>query len=293
MSRGERTRMFRGKRTRMMFRVVFVVVFARSDEPEFFGRLIRAQVADFACRMARDGQKEKRAAARAFHFDSKALVRLVVQQRIWFGGAQNMPIQSMRALRRFVFDGVEQSAIIRGPRNAGDAFESLGKRRPRVQVFDLQHVLAETRGIRRIGEQLIVVADLERTQSQKRMAFHEPIQVQQQFLRRVFRVTSPAVERILLPLFRAREIEIASQPVGNGKIRLLDAHQHFLIELLLQRFRGLQNSVGIRVFGLQIVDDFRIFFVAQPGVMIYAAIAMQNVLHRFTAGSRWLGNRTS
>ncbi len=119
MFRGKRTRMFRGERTGMMIRVIFMVVFARSDQPKFSAGLIGAQVADFAGRMARDGEKQKSAAARAFHRDSKPLVGLLEYQRISFAGAQNMPIEPVRALRRFVLDGVEQRTVVGGPGGAG------------------------------------------------------------------------------------------------------------------------------------------------------------------------------
>ena len=49
--------MCRGERTGMMIRVIFIVVFARSDEPKFSGGPIGAQEADFAGRMTSDGEK--------------------------------------------------------------------------------------------------------------------------------------------------------------------------------------------------------------------------------------------
>src|SRR5260370_35000363 len=98
MFRGKGTWVFRGKRTWMMFRVVFVVVFARGNEPEFSRGLIRAQVADFAGRMTNDRQEKKSAAARAFHFDSKALISLLVNQGIRHGSAWSVPRAQWRAL---------------------------------------------------------------------------------------------------------------------------------------------------------------------------------------------------
>src|SRR2546430_9697350 len=95
----------------MMIRVVFVVILARGDEPEFSAGLISAQVANFAGRMARDGQKKESAAARAFHFDSKSLARFFVAQNVWFGRPQTRPIHPVRALRRFIAARVEQSSI--------------------------------------------------------------------------------------------------------------------------------------------------------------------------------------
>ena len=69
----------------MMICVIFMVVFARSDEFEFSVRLIGSQETNFAGRMTRDIQKKKTAAARALHFDSKTLVCLFVEQGISFG----------------------------------------------------------------------------------------------------------------------------------------------------------------------------------------------------------------
>ncbi len=201
-----------------------------------------------------------------------------------------MPIEPVRALRRFVFDGVEQRSIVGSPGDTGDAFEALGKGSPGAQVLDVERVLAETRRVGRVGKQVIVHADVERTQSKKRVAFRKKIQVEEQFYRRAFRVAPPAMERVLLSFLGPREIVIAAEPIGNGKIRLQDAPQHFLIKLLLEWFRGLQNGIGIRVFGLQIGDDFGVLFAAKPGVMIDPAVAMQNVLHGFAPGNRGLGN---
>ncbi len=88
-----------------------------------------------------------------------------------------MPIEPVRALGRFVFDRVEQRPIVGGPGDTGDALDALRKGAPGAQVFDLKHVLTETRGIGRIGEQMVVLADVEGTQSKKRMAFRKPVRV--------------------------------------------------------------------------------------------------------------------
>ncbi len=79
-SRGKRIRVFCGEQTRirMMIRVIFVVFFSRSDEPEFSARLVGAQIPDLAGRMTRDGQEEKSSAPGAFHFNSKPLVGLII-----------------------------------------------------------------------------------------------------------------------------------------------------------------------------------------------------------------------
>src|SRR5207245_11117522 len=109
-----------------------------------------------------------------------------------------MPKEPMRALRRFVFDGVEKCAVVGSPGSTGDAFEALGEGFPVAQVFDLKHVLPETRGICRVGEQVVVFTHLEGIQSKKRMAFRKQIQVEQKFFCRAFHVTPPAMDSWLL-----------------------------------------------------------------------------------------------
>ncbi len=76
---------------------------------------------------------------------------------------------------------------------------------------------------------MIVLADFEGTQSKERMAFRKQIQVEQQFFRRAIRIAPPAMERILPSFFGPREVEIPTEFMGNGKIRLQDAPEHLLI----------------------------------------------------------------
>jgi len=100
------------------------------------------------------------------------------------------------------------------------------------------------------------------------------IQIQQELFRGTLRLAPAEVERILLTLVRAGEIEIAAQAVGNREVRLLDAAKHFLIELLLKLLGRLQDCVRVRVLGYQVGDDIGIFFLAEPSIVIDAAIAV-------------------
>ncbi len=86
-----------------------------------------------------------------------------------------MPIKPVRTLRRFVFNAVEERAIVRSPGDTGDTFEPLREGFPVTQVFDLQHVLPETRGVGGIGKQVVVFTNLEGIQPKKRMAFRKRI----------------------------------------------------------------------------------------------------------------------
>src|SRR5271155_4433535 len=101
------------------------------------------------------------------------------------------------------------------------------------------------------------------------------------------------MHRILLALFRASEIEITAQAVGNAQIRLKDPAEHLLVEHLLKSFGGPQDGIGVRVFRLQIGDYFGVLLLAQPGVMIDATIAVHNGLNRLAARKRRRKRRTS
>src|SRR5260370_11811653 len=173
--------------------------------------------------MTRDGQEEKSSAARASHFDPKPLVGLLIEELVRLRRAQNVPIKPVRTLRRFVFNAVEERAIVGRPGDTGDTFESLGKRGPSTQIFDLKQVLTKTRGIRRIGEQVVVFTHFEGIQSKKRMAFRKSDQVEQKLFSRAGRLAPPPMDHILLSFLRPREIKIPAKAGRYGNVRLLDA----------------------------------------------------------------------
>src|SRR5258706_7634736 len=103
----------------MMLYVVFVVVFAWSDQAEGRVRLSCGKETDFTRCVAGDREQKKRAAARAFDIEAETLIGFFVKQRIGLGGAENVAIEAVRALGGFVFNGIEKRAIVGGPRGAG------------------------------------------------------------------------------------------------------------------------------------------------------------------------------
>ena len=74
--------------------------------------------------MARYGQQQKCAAARAFNVNPKTLVSFFVEQRVGLARAENVTVETVRPLGRFVFDCIEKRAIVRGPSGARDALYS-------------------------------------------------------------------------------------------------------------------------------------------------------------------------
>ena len=92
------------------------------------------------------------------------------------------------------------------------------------------------------------------------------------------------MDRVLLAFFGACEIEIAAEAVGNREVGLQDLAQHFLIELFLEGFGAVKNGVGVGVFGVEIGDDLGILLFLEPGVIVDAAVVVEDVLDGMAAG---------
>jgi hypothetical protein len=191
------------------------------------------------------------------------------------------------ALGDFVFDDVEEGAVVGGPGDAGDALNAEGKKRRVLEIFDLESVLAEAGGVRGEGEEGIVVADFEDAETEEGVAFGEDIEIEEDVFRGVLRGFA-AIDRVLLSFDGAGVVFEAAQGVGNAEIGLKDATEHFLVEAGLERFCGFEEGVGVRVFGFEIGEDAGIVFVAEPGVVVDAAVGMDNVLDGFAEGERRL-----
>jgi hypothetical protein len=93
------------------------------------------------------------------------------------------------------------------------------------------------------------------------------------------------VNGVLFALFRAGVIRVAPEKVGDTEIGLLNAAEHFLVEGFLENFRGFQEGVGEGVFLLEVGEDAGVVLVAEPGVMVHATIAVDDVLDGFAKGN--------
>jgi len=187
----------------------------------------------------------------------------------------------------FVFDDVEESAIVGGPGSAGDAFDAERKHCGVVEIFDFESVLAEAGGVCGVGEEGIVVADLEDAEAEEGLAFGEEIQIEKDLLVGVAD-GGAAVDGVLLAFDGAGVVFEAAEGVGDAEIGLQDAAEHFLVEAGLEGFGGFEVGVGVSVFGFEIGEDAGIFFVAEPGVVVDAAVGVDDVLDGFAECERGL-----
>jgi hypothetical protein len=144
--------------------------------------------------------------------------------------------------------------------------------------------LSKARGVRGISEQLVVITNLERIQSEERVPLGELVQVEQKLLGANIVNWLAKTLWVLLAFERFDEISVATETIRNGEVGLQDASEHLLVELLLKILGGLQNCIGVSIFRFEVSDDFRALFVTEPGVVVDAAVAVENVLHGFAPG---------
>ena len=71
-------------------------------------------------------EEEIGAAAAAFDINAETLVFLLVEKRVRAGGAEDVAKELMGALGNFVFDDIEEGAIVGGPGGGGDTLDAEG-----------------------------------------------------------------------------------------------------------------------------------------------------------------------
>src|ERR1051325_12035704 len=134
-----------------------------------------------------------------------------------------MTIEAVGTLGYFVFDCVEEGAVVGGPGGACDACDFKWQKRVSSEIFDCEWVLAKAGDVCGVGEELVVVADVEGAETEEGVAFGKGVQVQEEFVGGVFRVAAAKVDGILLAFLCAREVLEAAERVGDREVGLLDA----------------------------------------------------------------------
>ena len=79
---------------------------------------------------------------------------------------------------------------------------------------------------------------------------------------------SAAEDRVLLPLFGARQVPPVAVAEGNRHVGLLDVAEHLFVKLIAQARQRSHFGLGVGVFSLEVGGDFGIFLVAEPGVVV-------------------------
>jgi len=97
-----------------------------------------------------------------------------------------------------------------------------------------------------------------------------------------------AVDGVLQAFGGAGVVFKAAKGIGDAEIGLKDAAEHFLVEMSLEGFGGFQIGISVGVFGFEIGENAGIFFVAEPGIVVDAAVGVEDMLDGFAEGERGL-----
>jgi len=193
------------------------------------------------------------------------------------------------ALLFLVLDGIEKGSLVGGPDHGASALNLAGQGLARLQVLDVQRVLAKALGVGGVGQPAAVFCNVGGADGEKRVVFGQQVAVQNDLFGRarlgtVIRAAAPAMNGVLKAFFGAGVIPPAALAVGNRDVGLLHMREHFPVKIFAQAAERRHESFRIGVFGFEVSGDFGILLVAQPGVVVGENGSVKASLSGFSAG---------
>ena len=270
-----------------MIQVVFMIRLARQDNFQIGIRVIGRQPAYFGRGLAGSLENDHRFVARAAGKNVEQLVLLFIDQIILVR-SQHVAEKLIAALGDGIFGHIEDGLVVSGPGKVIDPFNPFGKELTGFQVLDLEGVLAIARVVRGKGQQVAVVAGSKGANAHELLSFCQFILVQDDLFLSAKAAFFAAENRVLLPFFGARVIEVSILPVRHVLVRLLDVAEHLLIELCLQLLSRLHQRLSVSVFGFEMLQHLRICFFTQPEIIVNERFAMNPGYLGFLFRHGWL-----
>ncbi|MNS81701.1 hypothetical protein D3C72_1154180 [compost metagenome] len=280
-----------------VFDAVAVAFFPFQHGLETAFRLARWQQQHFARIRAARSEHEVAMVAGAAHADGELFHWLVVD--LLQGATQRQEEQAVRALGGGVFLRQHQGGIVRRPGQGRDSRHGIAQQLARLQILDMQFVLAETRRVGSVGQQLFIRADGKRAYGKEFVAFGQLILIEQDFFKRLRIVgaaladRTAAVNRVLLARFRARVIVEIALARRHGQVHFLHASLHFRSHLVGQRLDRGRDGGRVGIFRIQVIDHGRIALLLQPAVVVRDDCAVARFLPGRLGGDRCGGGSDS
>ncbi len=265
--------------------VVLLLRDPRGHEPPLPERLVRGQEAGLAGGEAGDAEDEVGEAARPVDADVERQVRLLVDEVVRVI-PDAVPVEPVLPLGGLLLHRVEERPVVGGPGHRADLLRDRLHELPGAQVLDEERVLPEPGVVGRVGEEARVVAHLVGPEGHEGLPLRQAVEVEGHLLGGLQAPLLPAVDGVLLPLLRARVVEEAALAVGHVRVGLLDAAEHLRVEGRLAGLRGLHHRVGVGVLRLEVGPDLRVLLLAQPVVVVDAALAVDLARPRKDPGHR-------
>src|SRR5207244_10668047 len=117
----------------------------------------------------------------------------------------------------------------------------------------------------------------EGTRRKAAMALREPVEAEGDLLGRLEAPVFATEDRVLLALLRARVVDVVAPPVRDGRVVLLDPAEHLGVERRLERSGRGHHLVGVGVLGPEVREDLGVVPVPEPGVVVLATVAVDDV----------------
>ena len=298
--------------------VVLVLVLAGTDDFEFAGGLIGGKDKALGSGVAAGFEDHEFAVAGAACADVKAFVVVLIDEDIFAVGRVERVAKKLElALLFLVFDGIEKCGVVGSPGDGTDPVNFTREGFAGFEVLDVERVLAEAGDVSGVGEPAAVVGDVGGADGEECLAFGELVAVEDDLFRRIREELSVVVSHprqrwncclgwgtrcqgwgtqqsalaaedgVLLAFFGADVIPPVAFAVGGGLVSLLDVTEHLVVEVVAKRSQVGGDGFGIFVFRLEVVGDFGIVLVAQPGVGVGEGDAVEGGFFVVFAGDGW------
>jgi hypothetical protein len=193
-----------------------------------------------------------------------------------FGGlvAKEVALNLEVAQRYRIRNGIVERLVVVCPDcAASDVFYFVGKHLSGPQVFDHHRVEVSTHGIHDDGCEVVVGAD-RGEEIQKRLALSKLVSIHDDFFGSIQAAFFSGIDRVFSALYIAGVIVIVVQFVGNRAVVLLDACTHFLEKTFLKSLGMRHHGIHVLVFGFEVRDDFGVFAVVEPIVIVDADVSV-------------------
>ena len=158
---------------------VFVLVFAGTDESELSSWLVGWKDAALGGGVAAGFEDDEFPVASTACADVEALIVVLLDENI--GGVRRLKgvaIKLKLALLLFVFDGVEERAVVGCPGDGAYALDFAGEGFSGFEILDVEGVLAEAGGVDGVGEPAAVVGYVGGADGEEGLAFGELVAVE-------------------------------------------------------------------------------------------------------------------
>ena len=170
---------------------------------------------------------------------------------------------------------VKHRFVIVCPRTAARCREDFVRvKRTRFQVFEINRVLPPRNGVHAISQNLIIRTYRRTADLKILIPLRHVIAIQHHFFSCIQSAFFATINGILLAFLKAGVVKIAIVFVRQRLVILLNTPFEFFKKLLLKPLSMLHHRLAVSIFGVQISDNFGVFALIHPVIIIDAHVSV-------------------